>query len=47
MENGINYWHIWNVDPTKIRVFPLFQIATLLITQNMYMILSFRLNYEK
>jgi len=37
MGTGISNWHIWNFEPTKIRVFLLFQIATRLYSQHNYM----------
>jgi len=43
METGISNWHFWNVDPTNMRILPLFQTATRLYSQKQYMKLSCRL----
>ena len=34
MNTGISNWHICSIDPTKMRVFPLFQFDTRLLTSS-------------
>jgi len=46
METGISNLRIWNDDPTKKRVLPLFQIATQLNSKKKYMKRRFRFKSE-
>jgi len=32
--NGISNWHIWNIDPMKMKILPSFQFVTRLLTPN-------------
>ena len=32
MNTSISNWHIWNIDPTEMRVLPFFQFDTKLLT---------------
>ena len=43
---GISIWHIWIVDPSKMRGFPSFQIGKRLNSKNQYMKLIFRMTLK-
>jgi len=46
METGISNWHMWNVDPTKLRVYTSFQFAKRLNSQAPVYEPEIRLNSE-